>query len=190
MGGVNLANAEGVRPGSARVSRGKRLWLAFLAVAVALTAAATGPVQAATARQRGAAPDFALFVSYRMTRVPSVPSGLYRAVGTFAAAGRLSDSGTASSAYRITARGPDAVRSVETFRGKRGRLVVRFQASVVSVGKRRINERPGPDRVVGVGVWRVVNGTGAYAELRGKTGTVGYSIDFRRRTTSTLYILR
>jgi hypothetical protein len=187
---VNLANAEGTRADRVRISRSKHLWPAFLAVAVAMAAAAAGCPQGATAGQRSATRDFALFVSYRITRVPSVPSGLYRAVGTFTATGRVSDSGTAASAYRITARGPDAVRSAETFRGKRGRLVVRFQASVVSVGKRKINQRPGPDRVVGVGVWRVVNGTGVYAGLRRKTGRVGYTIDFRRRTTSTLYILR
>lgn len=152
--------------------------------------ATAGPLPAATAGQKAEPQDFALFVSYRITRVPSGAGGLYRAVGTFSATGGVSDSGTASSAYRISARGPDTVRSADTFTGKRGRLVVRFQASVVSVGKRKINERPGPDRVVGLGVWRVVSATGAYAGLRGKTGTVGYTIDFRRRTTSTLYILR
>jgi hypothetical protein len=166
-------------------SRTKRLWPLFVAVTTA--AAVSLPASAGPGSEE---PEFALFVSYQITSVPRVASGLYRAVGTFSATGRVNDSGTASSTYRITARGPDAVRSVETLRGKRGRLVVRFQASVVSVGKRKINQRPGPARVVGVGAWRVASGTGAYAQLRGKTGTMGYAIDFRRRTTSSLHILR
>ena len=139
--------------------------------------------------RRAQTTDLAVFVSYRITRVPAAPSGLYRALGTFSTTGRVSDSGTASSAYRITARGPDAVRGEDRLRGRRGRLVVRFQASIVSVGKRKINERPGPARVFGVGAWRIVSGTGRYARLRGKTGTMGYTIDFRRRTTSSLHIL-
>lgn len=187
--GVNLADAEGAQPGRVRMRQRNLLWPALPAVAVAVAAVAAASPRAATG-QRAASRDFALFVSYRVTRVPSVASGLYRAAGTFTATGRVSDSGTAASAYRITARGPDTVRSAETFRGRRGRLVVRFQASVVSVGKRKINQRPGPDRVVGVGIWRVVSGTGAYAGLRRRTGTVGYTIDFRRRRTSTLYLLR
>jgi hypothetical protein len=136
------------------------------------------------------APELAIFVSYRVTQVPRVASGLYRAAGTFTTTGSVSGSGKASFAYRITARGPDAVRGVETLRGTRGSLVVRLQASVVSVGKRRINERPGPARVVGVGAWRIASAARDYARLRGRTGTVGYTIDFRRRTTSTLHILR
>jgi hypothetical protein len=186
LGPIESGLGERVRSGKEQRSWGKRLWSLS---ALALAAAAAGSLPAATAGQRSKTQDFALFVSYRMTRVPLVPSGLYRAVGTFSATGRVSDSGTASSAYRITARGPDAVRSVETFRGKRGTLAVRFQASVVSVGKRKISQRPGPARVFGVGAWRIASGTRSYAELRGKTGTMGYMIDFRRRTTSILYIL-
>jgi hypothetical protein len=169
-------------------SAGKRFRVLFITAILALASPVAIP--AASPRERSQAPTLALFVSYRVTQVPRVASGLYRAAGTFTTTGRVSGSGTASFVYRITARGPDAVRGVETLRGARGRLVVRFQASIVSVGKRRINERPGPDRVVGVGVWRIASATRDYAPLRGKTGTVGYTIDFRRRTTSTLHILR
>jgi len=153
----------------------------LLVSGVALPAASPVP--------RAETPEFALFVTYRITNVPRVPSGLYRATGTFTATGSPSDSGTASSLYRITGRGPDSVRGESAFRGKRGRLVVRFQASVDSIGKGKINERPGPSSVVGLGSWRVVSGTGGYTSLRGKTGTVGYTIDFRRRTGSSLHLL-
>jgi hypothetical protein len=174
-------------------SRSKRFRASFLALAVvAMTASAAvaGAVPAATVGPGASGQELALFVSYRITRVPSSAGGLYRATGTFSTTGRVSDSGTASSAYRITARGPDTIRSAETFSGKLGRLVVRFQGSVVSIGPRKLNERPGPDRVIGVGVWRVVSGTRAYAALAGETGSVGYTIDFKRRTTTTLYLLR
>ena len=165
-------------------------WLRRLAPAVAAVLAASVVVPAALPGDQAEKPELSLFVSFRITEVPRVRSGLYRAAGTFSGTGRVSDSGTASSVYRITARGPDAVRGVDTFRGKRGRLVVRFQASVASVGKRKIGERPGPDRVVGVGEWRIASATRAYAARRGRTGVMGYTIDFRRRTTSSLYILR
>lgn len=162
----------------------------FLFVAVVLALSSLVAVPAASPEETAQAPEFALFISYRLTQVPRVASGLYRAAGTFTTTGRVSGSGTGSFVYRITARGPDAVRGVETLRGTRGRLVVRIQASVVSVGRRRINERPGPARVVGVGAWRIATATGAYAPLRGRTGTMGYTIDFRRRTASTLHTLR
>jgi hypothetical protein len=162
----------------------------LLFIGAVLVLIAPVAVPAASPLERSQAPELALFVSYRLTQVPRVASGLYRATGTFTTTGRVSGSGTASFAYRITARGPDAVRGVETLRGARGSLVVRIQASVVSVGKRRINERPGPPRVVGIGAWRIASATRDYARLRGRTGTVGYTIDFRRRTTSTLHILR
>jgi hypothetical protein len=147
-------------------------------------------VTAATPAEAPSRPSFALFVSYRITTVPRAPSGLYRARGTFSATGVVTDSGTASLVYRITARGPDTVRGVETLRGKRGRLVVRFQASAVAVGKRKLNERPGPTRVFGVGASRIASASRAYAQLRARTGTVGYAIDFRRRTTSSLHTVR
>jgi hypothetical protein len=147
-------------------------------------------VPAASPQQGPGTPDFALFVSYRITSVPSAPSGVYRARGTFSTTGTVTDSGTATLSYRITARGPDTVRGVETLRGARGTAVVRFQASAVPVGKRKLNERPGPTRIFGVGVSRVASGTRAYTALRADVGTMGYSIDFSRRTTSSLHTFR
>lgn len=133
-----------------------------------------------------ATPELAIFGTYRVTSVPLAPSGLYRATGRFTTAGAIADSGSAELVYRITARGPDTVRGEETLRGEMGTLVVRFQASAVPVGERKLNERPGPTRVYGVGASRIDRAGGAYARLRGRTGTVGYTIDFRRRVTSSL----
>jgi hypothetical protein len=126
-------------------------------------------------------------VTYRITSVPLAPSGLYRATGTFTTAGAVADSGSATLVYRITARGPDTVRGEETLRGEKGTLVVRFQASAVPVGKRKLNERPGPTRIYGIGASRIDRGGGAYARLRGRTGRIGYTIDFGRQTTSSLH---
>jgi hypothetical protein len=133
-----------------------------------------------------ATPELAIFVTYGIMSVPPVPSGLHRATGTFTTTGSVADSGSAALVYRITARGPDTIRGEETFRGEKGTLVVRFQASAVPVGERKLNERPGPTRVYGVGASRIDHGSRAYDRLRGRTGTIGYTIDFGRRTTSSL----
>jgi hypothetical protein len=133
-----------------------------------------------------ATPELGVFVSYRITIVPPTPSGLYRASGTFTTTGAVADTGTATLVYRITARGPDTIRGEETLRGEQGTLVVRFQASAVPVGERKLNERPGPTRIYGIGASRIDRGSGAYARLRGRIGKIGYTIDFARRTTSSL----
>jgi hypothetical protein len=133
-----------------------------------------------------ATPELAIFVSYRITSVPLAPSGLYRASGTFTTTGAVSDTGTAALVYRITARGPDAIRGEETLRGEQGTLVVRFQASAIPVGARKLNERPGPTRIYGIGASRIDRARGAYARLSGRTGRFGYTIDFGRRTTASL----
>jgi hypothetical protein len=133
------------------------------------------------------APELAIFVTYRITSVPLAPSGLYRATGTFTTTGAVTDSGTAALVYRITARGQDTIRGEETLRGERGTVVVRFQASTVPVGGRKLNERPGPTRVYGVGASRIDRGSGSYARLGRLNGTMGYAVDLRRRAASSLH---
>jgi hypothetical protein len=147
---------------------------------------AAAPAAATTTVAAPATPAFAIFATYRITSVPPAPSGVYRATGTFTTTGGVEDSGTAVLVYRITARGPDTIRGEGTLRGERGTLVVRFQASAIPVGERELNERPGPMRVYGVGASRIDRGGGAYARLRGRAGTIGHTIDFGRRTTSSL----
>jgi hypothetical protein len=148
-------------------------------------------IQAASASAPAPAkPEVAVFVTYRITSVPPAPSGLYRATGTFTTTGAVTDSGKASLVFRITARGPDTIRGEETLRSEQGMLVVRFQASAVPVGSRKLNERPGPMRIFGMGVSRIDTGRRAYAQLGGRTGTMGYTIDFGARTTSSLYAFR
>lgn len=175
---------------NARRRRAKPVAVGGTPAAIAALAALAVVVPASSPAAEPPKPELALFVSYRITTVPHAAGGLYRATGTFSVTGRIADSGTASSTFRLTARGPDTIRGVETVRGKRGRVVVRFQASAQPVGKRKLNERPGPERVIGIGAWRIASATRAYEALRGRTGTMGYTIDFRRRTTASLHTLR
>jgi hypothetical protein len=142
------------------------------------------PTAESTTVAAPATPKLAIFATYRITSVPLAPSGLYRATGTFTTTGAVADSGSAALVYRITARGPDAIRGEETFRGGEGTLVVRFQASAFSVDERKLNERPGPTRVYGVGASRIDRASGAYDRLGRRTGTIGYGVDFGRRRTS------
>lgn len=131
-----------------------------------------------------ATPKLSISVTYRITSVPLAPSGLYRATGDFRTTGAVADSGSATLVFRITARGRDTVRGEETFSGEEGTFVVRFQASAISVDQRKLNERPGPTRVYGVGASRIDRGSGAYDRLGGRTGTVAYGVDFGRRKAS------
>ncbi len=82
------------------------------------------------------------------------------------------DSGTASLAYNdptIVIREGQRIniyRNTYTLRGKRGSLSIRERAEFVSVSNEKV---PGFDFTpgVGTGTWKVVGGTGAYAEVTG-----------------------
>jgi len=82
------------------------------------------------------------------------------------------DSGTVSLAYNdptIVIREGQRIniyRNTYTLRGKRGSLSIRERAEFVSVSNEKV---PGFDFTpgVGTGTWKVVGGTGAYAEVTG-----------------------
>ena len=82
------------------------------------------------------------------------------------------DSGTVNLAYNdptIVIREGQRIsiyRNTYTLRGKRGSLSIRERAEFVSVSNEKV---PGFDFTpgVGTGTWKVVGGTGAYAEVTG-----------------------
>jgi hypothetical protein len=69
----------------------------------------------------------------------------------------------------------DIYRNTYTLTGKRGRLSIRERAEFVSVSNEKV---PGQDFTpgVGIGTWKVVSGTGAYAKVTGggRSGQQGH----------------
>lgn len=131
--------------------------LVALAAAVALTSvAAAGP---ATAKQRVAinmkSPDNGTFVL-----TPLQAGALKR------------DSGTVSDVYKCPApvmRDGQTVypcRNTFTLEGKRGSMSIRERTEWVDVSNEKV---PGRDYTpgIGIGTWKVVGGTGAYAKVTG-----------------------
>ena len=81
------------------------------------------------------------------------------------------DSGTVSSVNEHTTvmregQSVDMYRSTYTFKGKRGTMSIREQLEFVEVSNEKV---PGFDFTpgVGIGTWKVVRGTGAYAKITG-----------------------
>ena len=135
----------------------RRVVLVLLAAAVTLTsAAAAGPH---AAKQRVAInlkdPDNGTFVL-----TPLRAGALKR------------DSGTVSLVYNdpttVMREGQriDVYRNTYTLKGKRGSLSIRERTEFVSVSNEKVSGfdfTPG----VGIGTWKVVGGTGAYAKVTG-----------------------
>ena len=91
--------------------------------------------------------------------------------GTFVASGAIRDSGTVTSRAVLTPFGnQDAGRleGTETFVGRLGTFTTEFSGIAGPVGT---------PHVAGKGTFRIVDGTGAYAELRGQ-GTFLVVVDF------------
>jgi hypothetical protein len=131
--------------------------LAALAAAVTLTAVAAAGPEAAKQRVRISMknPDSGTFVL-----TPLQAGTLKR------------DSGTASVVYTelpgVMRQGQQiyVVRNTFTLKGKRGSLSIRERTEWVNVSNEKA---PGFDFIpgVGIGIWKVVGGTGAYAKVTG-----------------------
>jgi hypothetical protein len=127
----------------------RRIMLALLAAGIA--AAATVPLAASADR------DEKLVIGVRVDFVSST-----HAEGTFAACCAVNDSGTAQAdVTSFTVQGHDTAEfeAIETFAGSKGtyRLALRGTTGPLS----------SPNHVAR-GRWRVIDGTGAYADLNGR----------------------
>ena len=91
--------------------------------------------------------------------------------GTFVASGAIRDSGTVTSRAVLTPFGNQddgRLEGTETFVGRLGTFTTEFSGIAGPVGT---------PHVAGKGTFRIVDGTGAYAELRGQ-GTFLVVVDF------------
>jgi len=91
--------------------------------------------------------------------------------GTFVASGAIRDSGTVTSRAVLTPFGNQddgRLEGTETFVGRLGTFTTEFSGIAGPVGT---------PHVAGKGTFRIVAGTGAYAELRGQ-GTFLVVVDF------------
>lgn len=140
----------------------RRAVLVLLAAAVTLTsAAAAGPH---VTKQRVAInmknPDNGTFVLTPRRASPSEAGTLKRDSGTVSLV-----SNDPTTVMREGQR-IDVYRNTYTLKGKRGSLSIRERTEFVSVSNEKV---PGFDFTpgVGIGTWKVVGGTGAYAKVTG-----------------------
>jgi hypothetical protein len=82
------------------------------------------------------------------------------AAGTFASAGGVNDSGSATAVFTVDSRGN--LTGTHTLNGSQGTIVMATRAKV------RPFPPPTPPRVFMEGTWRITGGTGAYSDLEGK----------------------
>jgi hypothetical protein len=108
---------------------------------------------------------------------PSTGKG--RQVGTFHAAGAISDTGTSVSDFTVTpiSDGRALLQGDHVLTSATGTLVLRSRVTLTPF--------PGP-RVVAKGTWRIVGATGGYAGLEGS----GKSLAVGDFTTATATIMR
>jgi hypothetical protein len=82
------------------------------------------------------------------------------AAGTFASAGGVNDSGSATAVFTVDSRGK--LTGTHTLNGAQGTIVMATRAKV------RPFPPPTPPRVFMEGSWSITGGTGAYTDLEGK----------------------
>ncbi len=106
-------------------------------------------------------------------------TGQGRQVGTFHAAGAISDSGTSASDFTVTpmSDGRALLQGDHVLTSSTGTLVVRSRVTLTPF--------PSP-RVIAQGTWRIVGATGVYAGLEGS----GKSLAVGDFTTGTATIMR
>jgi hypothetical protein len=142
--------------------------LVFAAAAVLLVVSASPAAAAHSAAEKAT-------LSIKVTE--QLPGEDGKGAGTFTLLGSStadSDTGTLTftesyGAYRKSADGLpfQALSRTETLRGKRGTLVLRSSHRVFLVG---IEDE---DDFIATGTWKIVSGTGRYANLKGNGGAVG-----------------
>ena len=125
----------------------KKHSLVLVVVALASAFAALPFAASADSKQR-------LVLDERMT----IAGGT--AAGTFASAGGVNDSGSATAVFSVDSRGN--LTGTHTLNGSAGTIVMATRAKV------RPFPPPTPPRVFMEGTWTITGGTGAYAELEGR----------------------
>ena len=125
----------------------KKHSLVLVVVALASAFAALPFAASADSKQR-------LVLDERMT----IAGGT--AAGTFASAGGVNDSGSATAVFSVDSRGN--LTGTHTLNGSHGTIVMATRAKV------RPFPPPAPPRVFMEGTWTITGGTGAYADLEGK----------------------
>lgn len=138
----------------------KRKLLPLVAALVAVAALVTVPLTAASSV------DTKLQIGQSLRFLAPGASS-----GTFVAAGAIRDSGTVTSRAVLTPFGNQddgRLEGTETFVGRLGTFTTEFSGIAGPVGT---------PHVAGKGTFRIVDGTGAYAELRGQ-GTFLVVVDF------------
>ena len=125
----------------------KKLSLVLVVAALASAFAALPFAASADSKER-------LVLDERMT----IAGGT--AAGTFASAGGVNDSGSATAVFTVDSRGN--LTGTHTLTGSAGTIVMATRAKV------RPFPPPTPPRVFMEGTWRITGGTGAYADLEGK----------------------
>jgi hypothetical protein len=88
-------------------------------------------------------------------------TGPNSASGTFSAALAVSDSGTTGATFTVTPSKDDegVLDGNEVFNGTLGSFTIHFHGTAFPLSS---------PRQVGEGMWRVMSGTGVYADLRGR----------------------
>jgi hypothetical protein len=99
--------------------------------------------------------------------------------GTWVGAGAISDAGSATASFTLVPKGRSAVlKGTHTLTGSAGTITIETTG--------RFSPYPPEERAMVEGTWRIVDGTGAYARLRGH-GRVFATGDF---TTGEVTIVR
>jgi hypothetical protein len=106
-----------------------------------------------------------------------VLTGPASVAGTFAMTGAVSDSGTFVDSFSLDG---DTIRVIKTLSGSKGTFTLRAKGAVVMTS-------PTAATFTG-GSWRVLSGTGAYADLqgRGRPGAVG-TVNFATGTVDVVH---
>jgi hypothetical protein len=153
-------------------SRG-RVWVAGILVIAALlisNAGQVGRVLAADAEQR-------VMISERMQLTSPTTQA-----GTWVGAGAVNDAGSGTATFTVVPAGDDRglLTGTHVLTGSSGTITIETTAFV------RPFPPPSPPRAMAEGTWKIVSGTGAYADLEGR-GKVYATADF---TTGEITIAR
>jgi hypothetical protein len=152
--------------------RGGPVSVAFILVAAALIgyAAQQRRVLAADAEQR-------VMISERMQLTSPTTQA-----GTWVGAGAVNDAGSGTATFTVVPHGDDTglLTGTHVLTGSSGTITIETSAFV------RPFPPPTPPRAMAEGTWKIVSGTGAYADLEGR-GKVYATADF---TTGEITIVR
>lgn len=149
------------------------IWVAAVLLVAALLVGFAGqeePVLASDAEQR-------VMISERMQLTSPTTQA-----GTWVGAGAVNDAGSATATFTLVPRGDDMglLTGRHVLTSSSGAITIETTAFV------RPFPPPTPSRVMAEGTWKIVSGTGAYADLEGR-GKIYATGDF---TTGEITIVR